>query len=267
MAIDITKALFRSRTRTELLRTVLRDGVSDSLSGLARRAGLSQHTVAVEVKNLAAAGLVRVEAVGGADVVRANREHPAVGVLVQLLAVADATSSSHDDSAVRESLAYFGAPLRTRKRRQHFTLETTLARGLPAAKRDPAVLKAVVVVLLKNRSALNWPVLKEEARMLKAKHELEKVVELAADVSGRVELKVHVADLKDLRRKTSAFFIDDSVRIALQTGLPSSGRLSLAATKAAAAERERLQKMSAADRALLALDLGERLSALRRAHE
>jgi hypothetical protein len=267
VVVDLTKALFQSRTRTALLKAVLCDNVSDSLSGLARRTGLSQHAVAVEVKNLAGAGLVSVESIGSADVVRANREHPAVGPLVQLLAVAASTSPRHDDSAVKESLAYFGAPLRTRRRRQHFKLETTLAKGLAAAKRDPTVLKSLTLVLLKNRSALNWSVLKEEARRLKLKHELEEVVELAADVSGRAEMKAHVADLKDARRKTTSFLIDDSLRTALQATLPGSGRLSLAATKAAAAERERLQRMSVADRALLALDLGERLSAFRRAQD
>jgi hypothetical protein len=264
VAVDLTKALFQSRTRTALLEAVLRDNVSDSLSGLARRTGLSQHAVAVEVRNLAAAGLVSVESVGSADFVRANREHPAAGILVQLLAVAASTSPSKNDSAVKESLAYFGAPLRTRKRRKHFGLEATLTRGLAAAKRDPAVLSALPVVLMKNRSTLNWSVLKEEARRLKLKHELEKVVELAADVSGRAEMKAYVADLKDSRRKTPAFLIDDSVRAALKTSVHSSGRLSLAATNAAATERERLQRMSITDRALLALDLGERLSALRR---
>jgi hypothetical protein len=37
-------------------------------------------------------------------------------------------------------------------------------------------------------------------------------------------------------------------------------RSSVAATKADAAERERIRRMTAVDRALLALDLGERLS-------
>ena len=264
MAVDLTKALFQSRTRTALLKAVLRDNVSDSLSGLARRTGLSQHSVAVEVKNLARAGLVSVESIGNADVVRANSAHPAVGLLVQLLAVADTTTPSIDDSAVKESLAYFGAPLRTRRRRAHFDLEVALAKGLSAAKRDPTFLKAIPVVLLKNRATVKWSVLKEEVRKLKLKHEFEKVVELVAEVSGRAELKAHVADLKDLRRKTNPFSFDDSVRIAVERSLSSSG-LSLAAAKAAAAERDRLGRMSAAERALLALDLGERLSAFRRA--
>lgn len=265
MAIDLTKALFQSRTRTALLKAVLRDNVADSLSGLARRTGLSQHAVAAEVKNLTRAGLVSVESIGNADVVRANTAHPAVGVLVQLLAVADATPSGIDDSAVKESLAYFGGPLRTRRRQAHFELEVAVAKGLSAAKRDPTVLKAIPVVLLKNRATVKWSALKEEVRKLKVKHELEKVVELAADVSGRAELKAHVADLKDSRRKANLLLIDDSVRTAVENSLSSCSGLSLAAAKAASAERDRLRRMSATDRALLALDLGERLSAFRRA--
>lgn len=263
MAVDLTKALFQSRTRTALLKAVLRDHVADSLSGLARRTGLSQHAVAVEVKNLAEAGLVRVEAVGTADVVRANDEHPAVGVLVQLLAVAESAPPASDDSAVKETLAAFGAPLRTRARRRHFPLESALVRGLAAVKRDPALLEALAVVLLKHRSTLDWRTLKEEARTLKVKRELVQVVELAADASGRIELKVHVAELKDRRRRKSASGVDEPVRSALLRSLPGSSGLSSSATRAAAAERERLRRMPAADRALLALDLGERLTAFR----
>ncbi len=297
MAVDLTKALFQSRTRTALLKAVLRDNVSDSLSGFARRTGLSQHAVAVEVKNLAAAGLVSVESLGGADVVRANREHPAVGLLVQLLAIADASAPSQEvpDVQVKESLAYFGAPLAKHQRRQHLGLETTLVRALSMAKRDATVLKSLPVFVLKHRNRLDWPVLKEEARRLKLKAELGMVVELAADASGQVELKARVADLKDHRRRTDVFFVEprneydrgvvvqasppaarrwgffadvqeDSVRTALRNSLPRSSRLSLAAMRADAAERERIRRMSVTDRALLALELGERLSVFRRPH-
>jgi hypothetical protein len=300
MSVDLTKALFQSRTRAALLKAVLRDGVSDSLSGLARRTGRSQHAVAVEVRNLAAAGLVNVESVGGADVVRANRAHPAVGPIVQLLAAADAVQPGNDvpDLEVKESLAYYGAPLAARDPRQHLKLEATLVRALAVAKRDPAVLRSLLVVLVKHRNRLDWPVIKEEARRLKLKSELGMVVELAADASGHTELKARVADLRDHRRKTDVFFAEprddhdrgvvvrasppaarkwgffvnvgeDSLRVALRKSLPRparprSARPSLAAAKADAAERGRIRRMSVVDRALLALDLGERLNVFAR---
>lgn len=263
---DVTRALFQSRTRTALLRTVLRDGVTDSMSGLARRTGLSPHAVAVEVRNLAAAGLLDVESIGGADLVRANRGHPAVEPIVRLLDAAEAKPSNraNPDAPVRESLTYFGAALGACKRRRHFNLETTLARGLSLARRDPTILPWLAVVLLKNRRVLDWSVLKEEARRLKLKGELEMVVEVAADASGHAELRVLVADLKDRRRKAAVFAVDASAREAIRKSLPGSTGWSLAAATAAASERERIGKMGASNRALLALDLGERLGALRR---
>ncbi len=269
MAGDLAKALFQSRTRAALLETVLRDDVSDSLSGLARRVGLSQHTVAVEVRNLAAAGLVNVESVGGADLVRANRAHPAVGLLVQLLTLAHAGNSPSDDSdhEVMESLAHFGAPLGARKARQHLTLEVTLVRALGLARRAPSLLEVLPVVIVKHRKRLSWPTLKEEARRLKLKAELVMVVELAADASGFTGLTAHVAELRDHRRKSAVFplhIADDALRARIRRNLPRSERLSNAAQMADASERERIRRMSLGDRVLLALDLGERLNGFAR---
>lgn len=48
----------------------------------------------------------------------------------------------------------------------------------------------------------------------------------------------------------------------LKSGRPQRVRRSAAAAKSTAIERERIRRMSPMDRALLALDLGERMSAL-----
>jgi hypothetical protein len=295
MAGDLTKALFQSRTRAALLKAVLRDDVSDSLSGLARRTGLSQHTVAVEVRNLAAAGLVNVESAGGADVVRANRAHPAVGPLVQLLSVAASEDTTRDDPdlEVMESLAHFGAPLRGRKRRQHLTLEVTLVQALSVARREPKLLEILPVFVVRHRKRLDWPAVRAEARRLKLKSELGMVVELAADASGFAGLKAHVAELEDHRRRSDVFYVEprsdrdrramvhasplaarrwgffvdveeEKLRAAIRRSLPRSERFSEAARMADASERERIRRMSVRDRVLLALDLGERLSVFAR---
>ena len=269
MAGDLAKALFQSRTRTALLKALLRDGVSDSLSGLARRIGLSQHTVAVEVRNLAAAGLVSVESVGGADLVRANRAHPAAGPLVQLLAIADAPDSRGEDPdrEVLESLAHFGARVGVRRARRHMSLEATLVKALALARRTPALLEVLPGVLVKHRSQVDWPTLREEARRLKLKSELVALVELAADASGHVGLRALVAGLRDNRRRSAAFPFPvegNELRAAVRRGLPRSERPSNAARMADDAERERIRRMSVEDRVLLALDLGERLGAFAR---
>jgi hypothetical protein len=57
---------------------------------------------------------------------------------------------------------------------------------------------------------------------------------------------------------------EDSLRVALRKNLPRPARPSLAAAKADAAERGRIRRMSVVDRALLALDLGERLNVFAR---
>jgi DNA-binding Lrp family transcriptional regulator len=209
MAFDLTQALFQSRTRTALLRALLEGGVADSMSGLARRVKLSPNSVAVEVRNLAKAGLVKVESVGAADLVRANMDHPAVKPLVELLRAADslAKAPTNDvDVEVKESLAAYGAPLLAYKPCRHLPLEEALVQGLRAAKRDGTLLKVLPVVLLKNVQALDWAVLKENAKREKLRAELGMLVDLTADVADMPGLKEKVRDLEDRRRTVTSFF-------------------------------------------------------------
>jgi DNA-binding Lrp family transcriptional regulator len=204
---DLTQALFQSRTRAALLRLLLLDGVADSMSGLARRAGLSQHAVAVEVKNLVSAGLVTLESVGASDLVRADAEHPAVKPLVELLQAADVEpKTTPNDFKVRETLVYYGAPLLAYEGRRRLPLELALVQGLRAAKQDATLLKVLPVVVAKNAQQLDWDALKENAKRAKLKAELGMLVELTADVAQKPELKEKVRDLRDRRRKVASFF-------------------------------------------------------------
>ena len=207
MASDLTDALFHSRTRSALLRLLFAEKVTDSVSGLARRAKLSQHAVAVEVKNLEKVGLVKVESEGAADRVRGNAEHPAAEPLLELLDTARSEASkprAHQD--VEESLTYYGAPLLGRKPHKHFTLEETLLRALGAAKRNPTLLKVLPVVLAKNERAVDWNAIKEGARRKRLKAELGMLVDLTADLANRHWLSDRVKDLRDRRRKVTSLF-------------------------------------------------------------
>src|SRR5688500_4592098 len=85
MTVNVDQVLFHSRTRAALLQTLLVDGVSDSVSALARRVKISLNAVAAEVRNLTRAGLLTVESVGPSDLVRANPDHPATKPLVEFL--------------------------------------------------------------------------------------------------------------------------------------------------------------------------------------
>ncbi len=189
---------------------------------------------------------------------------------MRLLTIPDATNSHGDDSdlEVMESLAHFGAPMGARRKaRRHLTLEATLVKALSLAKRAPALLEVLPVVVVKHRKRLDWPTIKEEARRLKLKSELVMVVELAADASGLTGLEAQVTDLRDHRRRSKVFPGDvagDALRTAIRRNLPRSERVSNAARMADASERERIRRMSVGDRVLLALDLGERLSVFAR---
>jgi hypothetical protein len=192
--MDTARLLFQSRTRADVLRLLFTERVVDSMSGLARRAGLSTHTVAVEVKRLESAGLVRREAFGASDVVSASFEHPVAKPLAEMLGVTQAVDWNRpDDSRVRESLAAYGAPLAAYQGRAHASLETTVVQALGFAKQDASLLKVLPLVVLKNVAKMNWGVLKEEARRAKLKAELGMLVELVADVAERPELKTRSA--------------------------------------------------------------------------
>lgn len=204
---DLLQALFQSRTRTALLRLFFVDGVSDSLSGLARRARLSQHSVAVEVKNLARTGLIKIESVGASDLVRANATHPAAKPLAKLLRVPNMVpGATAEETGVKETLAAYGAPLLSYKPHRHMPLEKAMVKALRLAKHEASLLKVLPVVLARNAQSLNWVALKENARRAKLKAELGMLVELTADLAGRPHLKEKVRDLADRRRKVESFF-------------------------------------------------------------
>jgi hypothetical protein len=209
MADDLTQALFQSRTRTALLWLLLERGVTDSMSGLARRAKLSAHSVAVEVKNLAKAGLLTVQSIGASDLVRANMEHPAVKPLVELLRTAASVGKAPpNETIVKESLTAYGAPLLAYTPRRHLPLEEALVYGLRVAKCDGTLMKVLPVVLAKNALSLDWADLKENAKREKLKAELGMLVELTADVANKPELKEKARELQDRRRTVTSFFYE-----------------------------------------------------------
>jgi hypothetical protein len=203
---ELTQALFQSRTRAALLRLTLVEVVADSMSGLARRANLSAHAVAVEVKNLANAGLLELESVGASDLVRANTRHPAAKPLAELLRVAAKPPPSPRDQEAKETLVACGAPLLAYQGKRHMALEAALVEGLRAAKRDATLLKVLPVVVAKNAAQLDWAVLKENAKRAKLKAELGMLVEMTADFANKPDLKEKVQELRDRRRKVASFF-------------------------------------------------------------
>jgi DNA-binding transcriptional ArsR family regulator len=204
---SIAASLFQSRTRSAVLDLLFHQGLTATVSELARRSGLTPRSVAMEVRNLLRVGLVTVEAVGGADLVRPDLRHPAAPHIQGLLHIPalPATQEARDQQ-VRESLAALGAPLAGQRPQEHLGLEDTLLAGLEAARSDGTLLRVLPVVLSKNLGRIDWRVVKEGARSRKLKAELGLLVDLTADLLDKPELRQRVADLHDRRRRVPRFY-------------------------------------------------------------
>lgn len=201
-------ALFPSKARRAIFELLFSGRLSQaSVSELARRAGLTPRALAVEVAKLAEAGLVEVEAIGPAHVVRANEDHPAAAPLRALLTAATTAAKTEPaDRKVRRSLAAFGAPLQGEEPRASWPLAESLLRGLRLARADATILRVLPVVLAKHAREIDWTDLKERARRMNLRSELGMLLDLTGTVAGLPELRAHAEELADARRTRVRFF-------------------------------------------------------------
>lgn len=202
---QLTDALFPSRARRAVLEGLFGPrGKAATVSELARKAGLTPRAVAVEVRRLAAAGLVEVEAKGAADLVCPSRRHPAARALSGLLKqAASASGTSHRDP--RPSLAAYGAPLPGVEPAPELPREEALVVGLQEARTDPTLLRVLPVVVLRNEGCLDWDDVRSRARRAKLKAELGMLLDLTAAVSGHVRLHEQTHGLSDRRRRVPRY--------------------------------------------------------------
>jgi DNA-binding transcriptional ArsR family regulator len=202
------RALFPSKARRAVVETLFSGRLLQaSVSELARRAGLTPRAVAVEIQNLEEVGLVEVEAIGSAHVVRPNEDHPVTKALRELLsAAAAAPHTDPADRKVRRSLAAYGAPLLGEEPRAFYSLVEALLRGLRLARKNATVLRVLPVVLAKHAQELDWTDLKERARGMNLRAELGMLLDLTGTVAGLPELRTQADDLADGRRKRQRFF-------------------------------------------------------------
>jgi DNA-binding transcriptional ArsR family regulator len=204
----VSAALFPAKARRAVLEALFLGSEDDTftMSALARRANLTPRAVAVEVKRLEQAGLVRVEVVGAAHVVRPAKGRTVARHLATLLKAMQAPSQLDvPQASVRESLAAYGAPLGERPGAT-LPLHEALLQGLKQARRDATVLRTLPVVVRKNVTKLDWSALKERARRLNLKAELGMLLDLTATVAQMPSLHEHANELRDRRRRRREFF-------------------------------------------------------------
>jgi hypothetical protein len=204
---SLSSALFQSATRSAVLELLFIDGLAASVSELARRSGLSPRTVGNEVRHLAKTGLVHVDTIGTADVVRANTDHPAADHLRGLLrAPMEPPRDAKEARQVRESLAAWGAPLAGVRPRKNHPLTETLLKGLEEARSDGTVLRVLPVLVARHRRELDWAEIREEARRRKLKSELGFLIEMSAGLLGDPAMGSETTSLIDRRRRSMRFF-------------------------------------------------------------
>lgn len=205
----LLEALVGSKARTAILAWLADAETGSTVSELARLAGVTPPAARAEVLKLAAWGLVRLQAVGAADLVEPNRAHSLHGPLRDFVRATRSTTlgSATTSADVRNSLAAYGAPLAGARPRATMSLEEAIVAGLGEARTDATVLRTLPVVLSKNEAKLDWHALKTRAYRARRKMELGMVVELTADLLGRPELRERVADLHDRRVKKKRYFL------------------------------------------------------------
>ncbi len=204
----VLRALFPTAARRSVVELLFSGSAADaSMSEIARRAGLTPRAVAVEVQRLEEAGLVEVQAVGSAHVVRPYSKNPATAALSELVKAArGASAPSTGDRNVRRSLAAYGAPLLGEEPKAVFPLAETLLRGLKTARKDATVLRVLPVVVAKHVQDLDWTDLAERARRMNLRAELGMLLDLTADVADLPELHARTETLSDARRKRPRYF-------------------------------------------------------------
>ena len=206
MSYSMADELFQSRTRSAVLELLFVRKLHCSMSELARRANVTPRAVGSEVRRLQKAGLVFVEAIGSADLVRGNLKHPSARAICVLVKTPVQSGDVSSGRALRESLVFWGAPLGNVKGKQHVTLCEALLAGLEAARTDGTVLRVLPTMLAKHLDDVDWVELKEQARRRKLKAEVGWLIELTVRLTGRNELIAHADVLRDARRHAFHFF-------------------------------------------------------------
>jgi DNA-binding transcriptional ArsR family regulator len=207
---DPLETLFPGKARRAVLAALFAEKHVEgmSLSELARRASLTPRAMAVEVRKLEHSGVVKVEPVGTAYVVRPVAHSPVVRGLRALLRAVQARPRSSDAGAraVRASLTAFGALLTDAPASRPLSLTETVLRGLALARDDATVFRALPAVVATNAKAFDWVELKDRARHMKLKAELGMLLDLTADVAGDPTLHEQANGLWDGRRRRLEYF-------------------------------------------------------------
>lgn len=206
--------LVTSRVRRALLGLLWGEGVSGSVSALARRVGARYAAVHRELAAMRTAGLAESERVGGRLVFRARpaagpEVGAALGALLKLGGPEAPRGGEPGDAAlVRSWLAEAGAPLLAEPAEEPSpALEVVLAESLVLAHRDATVARVMPLLLWRRRDDVDVDRLTAEATRRDERQALGFFLDLAGQLGRSPALKAAGRRLRDgRRRRVEAFF-------------------------------------------------------------
>lgn len=198
----------KSPATIELLRVVLLNDCEHSVYELSGLSGVPYATCHAEVEMLDQKGLVTVRNHGRRKLVKTDLSKDEQLFLAKLLGAERNAGTSINDDSVRANLQRFGGPvvLESDKNYGELDLETTVALASKLARRDPAVARALPVVMVKNQSDLKPDRLLTLCRLHKSKRETGVMLRLAGELAGSSKLKSWSRKFRDERVKTTDNF-------------------------------------------------------------
>ncbi len=205
--------LVTSRVRRALLGLLWGEGVSSSVSDLARRVGARYAAVHRELAAMRTAGLAESERVGGRLVVRARPQagpevSAALGALLKLGGPEAPRGGEPGDALARSWLAEAGAPLLAEPAEEPSpALEVVLAEGLALAHRDATVARVMPLLLWRRRDDVDVARLTAEATRRDERQALGFFLELAGQLGRSAAFRAAARRLRDgRRRRVEPFF-------------------------------------------------------------
>ena len=197
--------LVPSRARRRLLRLLWAEGAEGSVSGLARRAGVSFAAAHRELAAMRAESVARAERSGADLVYRANPGYRPAGLVRRLLredAVPSGPPPAAECERVRGWLAAAGAPLLASRpaRGRVPPLEEVLAAGLAVSHHDATVARVLPLVFRRHWDRLDHGRLVRDATQRNERQALGFFLDLTALLGSDPRMASFSEHLRDRRR-------------------------------------------------------------------
>lgn len=193
--------LVTSRTRRRLLELLWVDGRQETISALARQAGVAFAGAQRELQAMKAHGL----AVEHGGVFAANLQHHQAEALLVLLRADPAVEARPPGTdSLRSELATLGAPLDEKPAVLNRPAEEILLDGCRMARQDASVARALPVALARRQYDLDRLI--GHARTTSEKHTLGFFLELTGRLADDHKLAQAAESLRDRRRTRPQHF-------------------------------------------------------------